>query len=185
MNFMFKKDGRNYIKYKNETKTIAEWAEILNVAPRTIYRRAEVAETVAEIFKVRDKRTSRAGMPTLRLEFLGKNLTLTEWAELLGCSREMLYSRYRRKLPVDCILSVHSRANRGVLIEYEGVTKTLAEWSRHLKIDYAVIYNRWKRGLPQEKILSRKLIRSALKEQRVKHETQRVDRTKYDRNRGL
>ena len=182
MSLIFKKNGKNYITYGNETKTIAEWAEILNVAPRTLYRRAEVAETVAEIFKVRDKRTSRAGMPTLRLEFLGKNLTLTEWAELLGCSRERIYSRYRRKLPIEQILSVHNRSRKGVLIEYEGVTKTIAEWSRHLKIDYAVIYNRWKRGLPQEKILSRKLIRAAQREQ---HETQRVDRTKYDRNRGL
>lgn len=154
MSIIDKVDGRNYITFNGETKSVPDWARQLNLSVRTLLRRAEEGRPVEEVLGSSISKWSRAGIGTLHLSMGDVTLSITEWAERLDVPRERLYSRYRRGMSVAEILRPE-RLSQGLdTIEFNGQTRTLAEWANFLGVPYSVIYRRHQRGLPIEKVLN-------------------------------
>lgn len=84
------RSDNNLITYKNETKCLIEWSEILGIKPETIRARLNYGWTLEETF---NKKVGNYGD---LIKFNNEERSISEWAEILGIKYSTLYNRLRK-----------------------------------------------------------------------------------------
>lgn len=112
------------------------------------------------------KNTSRS----IRIEFDGRCMGLSEWAEETGIEYATLLRRYRSGWTPDRILTtpVQWSKNAVSLYEWNGVSKSLREWSEQYGIKYDTLRGRIRKGMSIEEAI-----------------TESIDRNRYETYNGI
>lgn len=87
-----------YITYNGKTKTIAEWARILNIPANRIWHRLDRGWSIKQALSTK-KREARL------IEYQGKKRTIKEWATVLKISVDTIRARIRMGWPIELVLS--------------------------------------------------------------------------------
>lgn len=93
---------------------------------------------------------------TQKLTFNGETLPVVEWAERLGWSHHVLFTRIKRGWPVSDILTIppYGRYKNAMTATIDGRTQNVRQWAKELGFrDIGIIYDRIKRGWSIEKAL--------------------------------
>lgn len=94
----------------------------------------------------------------------GLELTLDEWAERLGVTRDALRHRLNRGLSHDRVFAADLRPKPrkdAKLYSFDGVTLTLSQWAERLGVSKETLCSRLRRGNPPERVFSPATPRSA------------------------
>ena len=73
----------------------------------------------------------------------GMTMTLSQWANHLGCKYGLVASRWKRGLNTEEVLAPPQYV-RGRLVTFEGRTMTMPEWSKELGVPYSTLVWRLK-----------------------------------------
>ena len=85
------------------------------------------------------------------IEAFGKSLTLSQWADELDCSNEVVSQRIRNGWSVEDAVSRPVGKNKA--LTFKGMTKNLSQWAKETGIAYTTIVSRYNRGLAADDIL--------------------------------
>lgn len=95
------------------------------------------------------------------LEYEGKSLTLSQWAEELGMSYDHIRARYRYGWDVSSIIETPKNKYHGErknttknrLYTHNGKTMNLAQWARELETSYESLRTRVRNGWSDDMVL--------------------------------
>lgn len=94
------------ITHNGQTLSVAEWSKKLNLKKRTIMDRFHKGLPTDKILeKIKPRTKNQPSQFSIR--FNGKEKTIKEWAKELGLKEGTIYSRYKKGLPVEQILSIN------------------------------------------------------------------------------
>lgn len=91
---------------KGETRTIYEWAKIVNIQPKTIYQRIKRGWPAETCLGQLVPKTNCKIKDQLKLTLEGKTMTFRAWSKELGIPYSTIITRFRRNLPPEQILSL-------------------------------------------------------------------------------
>jgi AraC-like DNA-binding protein len=131
------------ITFEGVTRSLVEWSALLGIPLVTIYRRWNVGVTDPALLLSKEKlKTPWKGRKGKLLTWDGVMLSISEWAERVGCSDSSL--RYRlRRYPVEVALQPNLLPKKG--LEFEGVTLSVREWAGQLGCTAQALYMRLKK----------------------------------------
>lgn len=134
-----------FITYKNKTKSIAEWAEIMDIDAKTIYYRYSKGWGSEDLF-----------LPArhINLEYNNQVKTLLEWAEITGISYKTIYYRYSKGWKAKDIIEIP--IDKQVRITYNKETHTIKEWSKILNVSANTLHTRRHSGWTDKQIIEGK-----------------------------
>lgn len=134
------------ITYNNETKSIAEWSEIVDVDAKTIYYRHSKGCSVEDLFNSTEY---------IELEYNGNTHTLMEWSNITGIDYKTLHWRYSKGWETSKIIEKSTKTKQAT-IDYNGETHTVKEWSKILNISPSTLHTRRHSGWTDEEIIKGK-----------------------------
>jgi hypothetical protein len=98
-----------------------------------------------------DKEQARNKRNTLYLTYLGKTLSLAEWAEELETPYPTIAARYKKGWTVEeCFFG---KKGNDVYLFYKNQHLPISEWSTRLEVKKHTIYNRYRKGWSSEECL--------------------------------
>ena len=83
---------------------------------------------------------------TIWIDHAGKRLTLSQWADSLGISYDVLNGRVQRGESIEDILKPRKNQKRNSIITFDGKAMSFKEWSVTTGIKYETLIWRWKRS---------------------------------------
>lgn len=140
------KESNVLITYNNETKSIAEWSEIVGIDAKTIYYRHNKGYNNEDLFKP---------LRFVELEYNGDVKTLKEWSNITGINHSTLYNRYSKGWTAKEIIETSTETKR-VTLTYKTETKTIKEWSEILGVKSGTLHTRRHNGWSDEEIITGK-----------------------------
>lgn len=136
------------LTHKGETKTLAEWADIVGIKKTTLDRRLRAGWSVERALCPVDKPWSPHAV-----DLDGELVTYAEAARRLGVSYTTVaaYIRQGKQLSdierdIDGRVKKSNGGRRAKLYEVDGVTKTLAEWAEDARCSVQTFYTRINRA---------------------------------------
>ncbi|MFI5404945.1 MAG: hypothetical protein ACHQ1D_00380 [Nitrososphaerales archaeon] len=147
------------VTIENQTKCVAEWCEIYNLAPSTYQNRIVRgwSEVEAIITPPEDQSENSSNYPKIYLEIDGEKKSLLEWSQISGVDKKTIRHRISKNWPAkEAVFKIPEPTNKNpfndngpnntLKINIDGEIKSLKEWSRISGIDYKVVYARYYMG---------------------------------------
>lgn len=160
--------GGMVLTFRGETKSLAEWSEIVGINYNTLrYRIEDQGMTVEEAFTTPVHESEQ-------FEFNGESRTLMDWSKHLDISYETLRQRmeyghpfekvFEKRPPIKAdfpqlepyiVGSVHTVNGRELaVIRWDEQEHTLQDWAKVLDVTIMTIRWRLNKGLPLEKVFA-------------------------------
>ena len=140
------KESNVLITYNNETKSIAEWSEIVDIDAKTLYYRYSKGCKIEDLFNQKEYVT---------LEYNGDIKTLSEWSVITGIDYKTIHYRYSKGWSASEIIETPTKVKQ-ITVSYNGETHTIKEWAKILKINPSTLHTRRHSGWTDEEIIKGK-----------------------------
>lgn len=148
------KRNNHNITFNGETKSMAEWADALNMSYSALICRINKYNwDIKKAFTIPVKHH-----PPRKIKWNGKTLSAAEWSQITGVPASTIIYRHNKKLPTD---DVFKKANRGKPtikdhpVAFCGQTLNISEWAKELDIPYTTLLSRFKNNWPVGKALNK------------------------------
>lgn len=129
------------LRKKGEVLTIGEWSRRSGTPAHVIYfRYNRLGWSACKSINGLRKSTGKPRSPTIRVDYQGRQYTLTELAVHLGITRGALINRLNRGLPLTDPMQTQKK------YEYQGRYYTAKQLGRKLKLSPNLIRERARRG---------------------------------------
>lgn len=142
-----------FIEIEGERKTIAQWAEDVQLDPEVVRMRMKRGIVGKDLLLPAQDMAA----PVIFVTRNGETKSLYDWCEITGIPFYTVRSRMKIGVPEEEWFipagqrssSIHN--SKTTAISVNGETKTIAEWARIYKLDAGTLGRRIKEGWPQEK----------------------------------
>lgn len=143
------------LSFNGETKTLYEWAKLLNIKPYTLYKRIYNQKWSTEealTRNIQDGKRIKRGINikhkanySLRNAVNSGKIIKPNKCEVENCNETKVYGHhylgYEKEnwLKVQWLCSKHHKGEREIYIEYKGEKKTISDWAKQFKLNKKTI----------------------------------------------
>lgn len=141
-----------YVKYGDETHTLAEWSSIMNINYQTLCKRYnDLGWRGKKLFRP-IMQGSEKDIPRITLTYKGKSTTIHKLSMTTGIKEATLLYRYHKGLRDD---DLTKPVYRGTTIEYQGKQMTFMQLEKLSGINANTIKSRYCKGIRGSKLLEK------------------------------
>lgn len=185
-------DDTKVLKHDGKSLTLAEWASQRKLTQEAILARLKIGWSVADAIDTpkgkRRKRKVQRTREASKLSYNGESLTIKEWSERAGFSKDLIRGRLRSGWSIQDALTkptdTNCKGGTAKKLEHCGELLTTREWAQRTGLSYGLINNRLRSGWSVARALTEPANtyrpRKSKKKKRIKPYTHNASRYSHD-----
>lgn len=147
-------DDTKIISHDGKSLTIAEWASQRKLTPEAILARIKIGWSIPDAIDTPKGKRRKRKVPRQRdaskLSYNGESLSIKEWSEKAGFSKDLIRGRLRMGWSIkDALTKPCNKQCKGATakkLEHDGELLTTKEWAQKTGLSYGLINNRLRSG---------------------------------------